>query len=54
MRIKVGGVTYTGIKEKSPAWYIWKTLQAIGLILETIILAFLLWAFAAATIIILG
>lgn len=54
MKIKVGDTTYTSIKEKSPAWYTCKAIQAIGFIIGIITIIALAWALTAATILILG
>ena len=35
MKFRVGDTTYTGIKEKSLAWYSWKTIKAIGSFIAT-------------------
>ena len=35
MKFKVGDTTYTSIKEKSLAWYSWKTIKAIGSFIAT-------------------
>ena len=54
MKIRVGDTTYTSIKEKSPAWYTCKVIQAIGFMIGIIAMTALIWAFTAATILILG
>ncbi len=54
MKFRVGDTTYTGIKEKSLAWYTWICLQTIGLFAISLVIVFVLWALVSATILVLG
>lgn len=54
MKLKVGEVTYTGVKENSLAWYLWLGLQAIGWLVISLGIIAIMWVFVCATILLLG
>lgn len=54
MKIKIGDTTYTGIKEKSPAWYIWNLIQAIGFMISIAATVTITWALICFIILALG
>lgn len=54
MKIKINGITYTGVKKNSLAWILSKILKAIGYIIIGLTNAFMLWAFFSFIIIVFG
>lgn len=54
MKVKINGVTYTGIRKNSLAWYVLGTVKAIGYLIMGLAITFGIWAFVSFAILMLG